>query len=157
MARGRGRHASSDHELDPAAGAGPGASPFPSLDPNDPSAWPDEISLDYFYKPHTVTILLLSIAGLVVTAFVRDDADYRSNIFAGLCGVTAFFLVISALAFPNGPFVRPHPILWRMVFGLSVIYLLMVQFLIHQVGTTTSHIFGFCTNRLAFSGQAPLK
>ena len=43
-----------------------------------------------------------------------------------------FFLIISVLAFPNGPFIRPHPILWRMVFGLSVMYLLTVQFLIHQ-------------------------
>ena len=46
--------------------------------------------------------------------------------------VLVFFLIISVLAFPNGPFIRPHPILWRMVFGLSVMYLLTVQFLIHQ-------------------------
>ena len=53
---------------------------------------------------------------------------------AGLCVASTFFLIISALAFPNGPFIRPHPLLWRMVFGLSVLYLLMVQFLIQQVG-----------------------
>ncbi len=52
---------------------------------------------------------------------------------AGLAVASAFFLIISALSFPNGPFIRPHPILWRMVFGLSVLYLLMVQFLIQQV------------------------
>jgi phosphatidylserine synthase 1 len=56
-----------------------------------------------------------------------DDVDHRSNIFTGLCGATVFFLLISALSFPNGPFVRPHPLLWRMVFGLSILYLMMVQ------------------------------
>ncbi len=60
------------------------------------------------------------------------SADYRSNVFAGLCSVLVFFLIISVLAFPNGPFIRPHPALWRMVFGLSVMYLLAIQFLIHQ-------------------------
>merc|ERR1711874_646037 len=30
-----------------------------------------------------------------------------------------------------GPFTRPHPIMWRMVFGCSVLYLLVIQFLIH--------------------------
>jgi len=102
-------------------------------DPNDPSAWPDDITLDYFYKPHTISILLLSISALVVTAFVRDSSlDYGANLFYGLLCAAAFFLIISALSFPNGPFVRPHPLLWRVVFGLSVLYLLAVQFLIHQ-------------------------
>lgn len=40
-------------------------------------------------------------------------------------------MIVSVLAFPNGPFTRPHPILWRMVFGCSVMYLLIIQFLIH--------------------------
>ncbi len=44
-------------------------------DPNDPSAWPDEITLDYFYKPHTISILLLSVAGLVFTAFYRCPCE----------------------------------------------------------------------------------
>lgn len=77
-------------------------------------------------------------------SFRDGSLDYRSNLFAGLCGSTAFFLIISALAFPNGPFVRPHPILWRMVFGLSVIYLLAIQFLIHQVGLRRERDYGIC-------------
>lgn len=42
------------------------------------------------------------------------------------------FLVISAMAFPNGPFIRPHPILWRVVFGISVIYTLILQLALFQ-------------------------
>jgi len=91
----------------------------------------DDIHLEFFYKPHTITLLLACIFGLVYTAFVRDTSDHQANLFAGLFGVFVFFMIISVLAFPNGPFTRPHPILWRMVFGCSVLYLLTVQFLIH--------------------------
>jgi phosphatidylserine synthase 1 len=72
--------------------------------------------------------------------FRIDVTDHQANIFTGICGVVAFFLIISVLVFPNGPFIRPHPILWRMVFGLSVMYLLMLQFLIHQDYNTVRSI-----------------
>lgn len=48
-----------------------------------------------------------------------------------LC-VIFFFLIISVLAFPNGPFTRPHPAVWRILFGCSVLYLLILQFLMFQ-------------------------
>lgn len=47
--------------------------------------------------------------------------------WAGVRCVIFIFLVISVLAFPNGPFTRPHPAVWRMVFGLSVLYLIALQ------------------------------
>lgn len=31
----------------------------------------DDITLEFFYKPHTVTLLILSIAAILYTAFVR--------------------------------------------------------------------------------------
>ena len=31
----------------------------------------DEISLDFFYKPHTITLLLVSIFGVMYFAFIR--------------------------------------------------------------------------------------
>lgn len=54
------------------------------------------------------------------------------NIYDGLLGTLALFLVVSALAFPNGPFIRPHPVLWRIIFGLSVVYLMILQFTLFQ-------------------------
>lgn len=41
-------------------------------------------------------------------------------------------MIISVLSFPNGPFIRPHPAVWRMVFGLSIFYLLALLFLLFQ-------------------------
>ena len=64
---------------------------------------------------------------------LRDEtADVHSNIYSGLIGVTVFFLIISIFTLPNGPFTRPHPAFWRCVLGASIMYLLLLQFLIHQ-------------------------
>ena len=41
--------------------------------------------------------------------FSRDESTEETNIWYGGCAVTFFFAVISVLAFPNGPFTRPHP------------------------------------------------
>ena len=62
----------------------------------------------------------------------RDTHNVENNIWAGMLCCIFFFLIISVLAFPNGPFIRPHPAVWRIVFGLSVLYLLMILFLLFQ-------------------------
>ncbi|GJQ70447.1 hypothetical protein Trydic_g22865 [Trypoxylus dichotomus] len=82
----------------------------------------DDISLDFFYKPHTITLLAASIGVVIYTAFVRDTHHVVNNIWAGMLCCIFFFLIISVLAFPNGPFIRPHPALWRIVFGLSIVW-----------------------------------
>ncbi|KAF2364051.1 Phosphatidyl serine synthase [Trinorchestia longiramus] len=94
----------------------------------------DDISIDFFYKPHTITLLLVTIMGLMYFCFKRDEtASLQSNIQVGLEAAIFFFLIISVLAFPNGPFTRPHPAVWRCVFGLSVLYMLLLIFLLFQV------------------------
>ncbi|XP_010126792.1 PREDICTED: phosphatidylserine synthase 1, partial [Chlamydotis macqueenii] len=60
----------------------------------------------------------------------RDDSVPEDNIWRGILSVIFFFLIISVLAFPNGPFTRPHPAIWRMVFGLSVLYFLFLVFVL---------------------------
>nr|XP_018904478.1 PREDICTED: phosphatidylserine synthase 1-like [Bemisia tabaci] len=101
----------------------------------------DDICLDIFYKPHTITLLAVSITAVIYTSFVRDDINVDDNIWTGLWCVLFFFLIISVLAFPNGPFTRPHPAIWRMVFGLSVMYLLSLLFLLFQNYKTAKGIF----------------
>ncbi|XP_052388756.1 phosphatidylserine synthase 1-like isoform X2 [Carassius gibelio] len=90
----------------------------------------EDITIDFFYKPHTITLLTLTVVSIMYFAFTRDDGDSDNNLRVGLLLVGSFFLVISVLAFPNGPFTRPHPVIWRMVFGLSVLYFLFLVFLI---------------------------
>ncbi|XP_036193689.1 phosphatidylserine synthase 1 isoform X9 [Myotis myotis] len=135
----------------------------------------EDITIDFFYRPHTITLLSFTIVSLMYFAFTRDDSVPEDNIWRGILSVIFFFLIISVLAFPNGsfgfselsvvpitslrfegpgtawachreaqsnrgkypgaeavvcPFTRPHPALWRMVFGLSVLYFLFLVFLL---------------------------
>lgn len=112
----------------------------------------DDISIEFFYKPHTITLIFVSIIGVMYFAFIRsvfncatrttifnplyhihrDETNVQDNIWAGMLCVCFFFLVISVIAFPNGPFTRPHPAAWRILFGLSVLYLLGMLFLLFQ-------------------------
>ncbi|XP_077989838.1 phosphatidylserine synthase 1-like [Glandiceps talaboti] len=93
----------------------------------------DDITLEFFYKPHTITLLSVSVLTALYFAFTRDEENStEDNIWAGVCSMVFFFLIISMLAFPNGPFTRPHPAIWRIVFGLSVIYLLLLGFVLFQ-------------------------
>uniref|UniRef100_A0A5S6QZL9 Phosphatidylserine synthase n=1 Tax=Trichuris muris TaxID=70415 RepID=A0A5S6QZL9_TRIMR len=92
----------------------------------------DDISIEFFYKPHTLTALAAVVLLLLYNAFTRSDQSYQDNIWMGLKVVLSTFLVISMISFPNGPFTRPHPVIWRVVFGLSVFYLLSLQFLLFQ-------------------------
>lgn len=100
----------------------------------------DDISLEFFYKPHTITLLAVSIAFVVYFSFIRDEHSLEDNIRAGICCVIFFFCIVSVLAFPNGPFTRPHPAIWRIVFGLSVLYLMALVFLLFQNYKTVKKI-----------------
>ncbi|XP_046424993.1 phosphatidylserine synthase isoform X1 [Neodiprion fabricii] len=100
----------------------------------------DDISIEFFYKPHTITLLLISIGAVIYFAFVRDAANVEDNIWAGILCVVFFFLIISVLTFPNGPFTRPHPAVWRIVFGCSVLYLMGLLFMLFQNYETVRRI-----------------
>uniref|UniRef100_A0A0K0DMJ4 Phosphatidylserine synthase n=1 Tax=Angiostrongylus cantonensis TaxID=6313 RepID=A0A0K0DMJ4_ANGCA len=93
----------------------------------------EDITLDILYKPHTLTILACLCAFVWYKAFSdRLDRSTDQNIYDGCISTLVLFLVVSALAFPNGPFIRPHPILWRIIFGMSVVYLMILQFSLFQ-------------------------
>lgn len=95
-----------------------------------------EITLNFFYMPRTLTLLVLIVVSLVCVAFMRparEDLSYgQSNIAAGICYSCFLFLSIGLLVFPNGPFTRPHPAIWRLVFGMSFLYFLFLSFVLFQ-------------------------
>lgn len=91
----------------------------------------------YFGEEFGCNVACLSYEWLL---FSRNEGDVQDNIWAGICCVIFFFLIISVLAFPNGPFTRPHPAVWRIVFGMSVLYLLGLLFLLFQSYKTVNGI-----------------
>ncbi|CAG2171434.1 unnamed protein product [Oppiella nova] len=100
----------------------------------------DDISLEFFYRPHTISLLTVSIVLVFYSAFTRDDSAVEDNTWSGLLCVVFFFLIISMLAFPNGPFTRPHPAVWRLIFGLSVLYLMALLYILFQNYKTVKSI-----------------
>ncbi|XP_042907356.1 phosphatidylserine synthase isoform X2 [Parasteatoda tepidariorum] len=100
----------------------------------------EDISLEFFYKPHTITLLSGAFIAVLVSISLRNDDNFEDNIWRGILCVCFFFLIISTLAFPNGPFIRPHPAIWRIVFGVSVIYLLSLLFVLFQRYSTIKNI-----------------
>ncbi|VDO41489.1 unnamed protein product [Brugia timori] len=92
----------------------------------------NDVTLEFFYKPRTVTVLVIICALLVIPAFSRNDDSSAINVYAGITAAVVLFLVVSGLTFPNGPFIRPHPVFWRIIFGMSVLYILMLQFALFQ-------------------------
>jgi len=61
----------------------------------------------------------------------RDESDQEKNVWFGCCSAVFFFTVISVLAFPNGPFTRPHPaVSWKICGNILHIYWLI---LLHAV------------------------
>ncbi|CAD5227029.1 unnamed protein product [Bursaphelenchus xylophilus] len=92
----------------------------------------DQITIHSLYRPHSLSLLLGVALYSFYNAFVLEDSPSDQNIFAGLKATIILFLFLSALVSPNGPFIRPHPILWRIVFGISVLYALLLQFTLFQ-------------------------
>lgn len=96
-----------------------------------------EITLNFFYQPRTLTLLSLILLSLVCVAFMRPArghgaTDRESNLAGGVVYSCFLFLSIGLLVFPNGPFTRPHPALWRLVFGMSFLYFLFLSFFLFQ-------------------------
>jgi hypothetical protein len=88
--------------------------------------------LDVFYHPRTITLLVVGLFCLLLLAFQTESVDTVSNVKFGVIGIVFCVLLLSCVAFPNGPFTRPHPIFWRLVLGVSICYWLALVFLLFQ-------------------------
>ncbi|XP_047145057.1 phosphatidylserine synthase isoform X1 [Hydra vulgaris] len=93
----------------------------------------EDVTIQFFYKPRTITMLAALILLMIYFAFERNaDINQHDNFWHGTLGVVGSFLVISLLICPNGPFVRPHPAVWRLVLGISIVYTLALVFAMFQ-------------------------
>ncbi|KAM7534833.1 hypothetical protein Aperf_G00000106452 [Anoplocephala perfoliata] len=90
-----------------------------------------DISINIFYQSRSITVLVLIILGLTYFAFTRPaDLPLSDCLFNGAVVAITVFLIISTMIMPNGPFVRPHPLVWRVIFGASLIYFLSLVFVL---------------------------
>ncbi|KAG7087934.1 hypothetical protein E1B28_011979 [Marasmius oreades] len=92
-----------------------------------------DTSVEFFYKPITLSALAV---GLVVLAYVATTQDVleegRDKRRMGVYAAIVSFLMFSMIQFRDGPFIRPHPAFWRMVLGINLLYELALVFLLFQ-------------------------
>jgi phosphatidylserine synthase 2 len=41
-------------------------------------------------------------------------------------------LITGVIEFRDGPFIRPHPVLWKLVLAINVTYLMVLSFILFQ-------------------------
>ena len=101
-------------------------------------------TLSFLYTPHSITVLVGIIACFVYSAFFETTVFHTaSNVKRGLLAAAVVFLFIGMTQFPNGPFIRPHPAIWRLVLAASVIYLMMLIFTFFQHVDDARSFLGF--------------
>lgn len=88
--------------------------------------------IDALYKPHTITVLIVTLSILAYFAFLQQQFPTEQNIKRGLVAVIAIFLVYCATQLRDGIFLRPHPVLWRIVLGVGLLYLCTLIFILFQ-------------------------
>ncbi|OAF70820.1 hypothetical protein A3Q56_01429 [Intoshia linei] len=93
----------------------------------------DDGTMTYFWRTHTVTVLLVLIVFLIYSVgFYIPSDDNHINTKRGLLAAVLFYLLFGILFTPDGPFRRPHPILWRFVLCLGTVYQISLIFMLLQ-------------------------
>ena len=66
-------------------------------------------TLEFFYRPHNISLLILVIATLIYTALFRmNDHDPIFNMKVGISCAVGVLLLVGMLSFKDGPFIRPR-------------------------------------------------
>jgi len=87
----------------------------------------------YFWRAHTVTVLLGLIGCLVYTSLIEAPVeDAAQNGKRGFAVALFFWVTLGMTIMPDGPFLRPHPAIWRLAFAVSIFYELLLIYILHQ-------------------------
>lgn len=87
----------------------------------------------FLFVPRTVTVLFVGLGVLVwfsgaLQSPPPNEADYNSGVWA----MIAVYLGYSALQGPSSAMIRPHPVMWKVVHGIAMCYLMFLVFLLMQ-------------------------
>ena len=86
-----------------------------------------DVSIPWLYESHSVWVL--SIVSVVIWYAANRSGAFESlseALWAALPYAVSIYLAVGLFAFPSGPFIRPHPIVWKIVFGISLLYLMVL-------------------------------
>ena len=86
-----------------------------------------DIHVPWLYEAHSVLLLVIVLFVIFYCAFTMEG-----SLHLGIKLVIFLFMAIGCLVFPAGPFMRPHPIFWRFIFSISVLYACFLLLLLSQ-------------------------
>lgn len=93
----------------------------------------DDGTQSFFWRAHTITVLILMMAVLIYVSLIEEQVQDESyNIKRGMVACAIFFVLFGVTQTPDGPFIRPHPALWRLVLCLSVLYEIALIYILFQ-------------------------
>ena len=93
----------------------------------------DDGTNTFFWRAHTISVLLTVILTLIYVVFIEEqNGNFEYNVKRGLIAGAFMFLSFGITQAKDGPFIRPHPALWRLVLCVSVLYELGLVFLLFQ-------------------------
>ncbi|KJA23276.1 hypothetical protein HYPSUDRAFT_40085 [Hypholoma sublateritium FD-334 SS-4] len=108
-----------------------------------------DTSVEFFYKPVTLSALA---CGLIVLAYVATTQDVleegRDKRRVGVYAAIAAFLGFAMIQFRDGPFIRPHPSFWRIILGVNLLYELALVFLLFQDLNTARQMMTYIDSSL---------
>ncbi|XP_076813430.1 phosphatidylserine synthase 1-like [Clavelina lepadiformis] len=84
------------------------------------------LQYQHFSRLLVMFVILVTVLFIVVS---RDESNKEANLINGAKCATFFYFLLGFLIFPQGPFQRPHPIVWQIVFGASLLYVLFMTYL----------------------------
>ena len=93
-----------------------------------------EVNQSFFWRPHTVSALIFLLLMLFYVTFIEEETPRTTeyNTKRGILASCGVFIVFGVTQARDGPIVRPHPVLWRFILVLSVIYELGLITLLFQ-------------------------
>ncbi|KAH6912651.1 phosphatidylserine synthase 2 [Coprinopsis sp. MPI-PUGE-AT-0042] len=103
-----------------------------------------DTTVEFFYKPITLTALSCGLAVLAYVAMSQDVLEEgRDKRRIGIYAAITTFLMFSMIQFRDGPFIRPHPAFWRAILGVNLLYELSLVFLLFQDLSTAQHMMTY--------------
>ncbi|ESO09280.1 hypothetical protein HELRODRAFT_150062, partial [Helobdella robusta] len=93
----------------------------------------DDGTMSFFWRAHRISALIIFILVLLYVTLYDDatnNSDYNTK--RGIIAVIISFVVFGVTITPDGPFRRPHPALWRLMLVLSIVYELLLIFVLFQ-------------------------
>ena len=114
------------------------------------------VTLPFLYESHVNLMLVIIAAVIMVLPFyLESEASLSKALVKSFPYCCAMLLTVGMVAFPHGPFIRPHPLVWRVLFGLSIIYLLFLTALLFLSADQARSLLNLFDSRVGIPFELP--